>query len=815
MRILRFILGGLLLAPASWAQPATSLAVARTPAARGQQALAVGFDAAGDLRAAACAAGPCSLAAGSVLPLDAEARALASAARLSVVRIAPDRRAVHVSIPDPKHGREWQAVILADAAQVQVPFSGWTGFISGEYGERRGPMVGVSRGEAGEYQIVVGEQREDLTLCGRPAILSPRLLSPADLTLRAAKVQRLSPEEREQATRLTAERLPETESPREVLPLLTPVAASSAIGDPRSLSDGDPATTWAENRGGSGRGEFVVMKTPPELPLSGFDVTIRPPPGATVNAQAAAPQEFWLATRGELFHVTMPEDAWKQPGARYSVSLPRAVQTDCLALVTESAFEDDSAAQVTFAELSARTQFDATALDGLVGALAGGGERAQAAASALAALGPKGFEAAAAAFDKLDEGGRRVALDLLDGAPCSISVPVFVRALLSPHRAHRIHARARIHRCGREAADSLVAALGELPPRAQPLMAAELALVAPARAVSAIVPRLSERPVERRRLLRVALARAVQSGQAEAAVREQLRNAELPAVALLDLLRALGDEISAYPEAGPAVARLAADPAFRTRFLLLEPAARLAASDPGARRFVEDTLARDDNPLLRAQAARVLRAAAPFQRALVAAVADPEMRVREAAVEKVKELGAGFAAPAVEARLLGDPWPLVRAASAEAIAALGPSSQLDAALVEALEDDSALVRAPAVRALGARGARHHAEAIRDLLTDRDESVPVRAAAASALGTLCDGESLDALTEYARKLQDPYLGELRPVASAALHALGRLHPADLQSRIAPLLDRRLPTTVQQAAQAALRAQPSCGRRVSRR
>ena len=87
----------------------------------------------------------------------------------------------------------------------------------------------------------------------------------------------------------------------------------------------------------------------------------------------------------------MPEDAWKFPGAHYSVKLEPPLQGDCLALVTESAFDENPKARVTFAELSARTEFDAASVSALVAALAGGGERAQAAAAVLRALGQPGL----------------------------------------------------------------------------------------------------------------------------------------------------------------------------------------------------------------------------------------------------------------------------------------------------------------------------------------------------------------------------------------------------------------------------------------
>ena len=55
-----------------------------------------------------------------------------------------------------------------------------------------------------------------------------------------------------------------------------------------------------------------------------------------------------------------------------------------------------------------RTEFDAGSVPALVAALAGGNERAQAAEAVLRVLGQPAFEAVAAAYESLDEGGRRI-----------------------------------------------------------------------------------------------------------------------------------------------------------------------------------------------------------------------------------------------------------------------------------------------------------------------------------------------------------------------------------------------------------------------
>ena len=97
------------------------------------------------------------------------------------------------------------------------------------------------------------------------------------------------------------------------------------------------------------------------------------------------------------------------------------------------------------------------------------------------------------------------------------------------------------------------------------------------------------------------------------------------------------------------------------------------------------------------------------------------------------------------------------------------------------------MRSAALRALGQRNAQPFLPAIRERFADVEEAGGVRASAAQALAQLCDRGSLDAFTLAARDL----LGA-RPssdaalVGTASIAALGRLHPADLQQRLEPLV-----------------------------
>lgn len=792
--------------------------VAHAPAGDRQPALSVGFAADEKLRAAVCATSPCALDAGLDLDLPADAKALGGRAKLAVVRIAKARRLVTVDIPDPSRGRAWALVVAAPvdgSAAPKVLFKGWTGLVEGELGVRRGPMV--QRGDPnpdGTWSIVIGEQREELSICGRPAILAPKLVAP-DLSLKPAKVQRLGSGERAAAREVVATKLA-ADAPKQGYQLLRATGASSAVGDPAALTDGKPETTWAENRGGDGRGEFVVMDAPSQLPIHGFELVLRPPGPAP--EQGVAPADFWLATHDTLIHVKLPEDAWKEPGARFEIALDRPVRDDCLALVTESAQGGGKEARVTFAELTAKTEFDQSTVDNLVGALAGGGARAEAAADALRALGSLAVEPISKSFDTLDEGGRRVALAVIDQAPCASSVPLYMRALTGPFPAQRKHGRDRLRRCGKDAADALEKALGGAPVRLRPLLVSELSVVAPERAVRIAVPLLPESDAAGRRLLRKALGWATRDEKAAVEVKKLLGDARLSEVATLDLLRALGERASAFaPDAAAALARVARPEAsFRTRYLALGPAAALSGRDAGAHASLARAIVSDPSHHVRAEAARRVPRVPAFQRELLRALADPEVRVREAALETLTKPEGAFATSAVTGLLQKDRWPMIRSAAAVALARYGPDARADAALARALGDESVKVRAPAVVALGERRALAHAEAVRERLEDREEALEVRMAAGLSLGLMCDLGSVDLLTDLALELANPAASaDARALGPVALGALSRIRPSDLPKRLRRLTAESAPLQARRAAEAALASPPTCGQRAKGR
>lgn len=765
---------------------------------------------AGTLRTRLCPRPGCSVVDGAVEPLPAGADP--RRATLSVVRISRDRHLVHVVVPLAGRAGRWEALLGAapGANEIRRVYVGETGLVRGEDGLREGPMVVVSEPEPdGTRRVVIGEQREDISLCGRPTVISPQLVVPSDFATRPALMQRLSVAERSAAPTLVARRLG-PEEPAAVAGLLRAVAATSAIGDPRAVTDGDPESSWSESRTGAGRGEFIMLHAPSAIPLDGLEWIVRPP---TRNpAGATGPRVLWIAAERELFRVSFPEDPYTDPGARWGIDFPAPLTTDCLALVMDSAYDTSASAAVTLAEVSARTALGAETPDQLAARLRGGEASAEAAGALLRSLGTAGFAAAESAFAGLDEAGRRVALDVIDQAPCEQGAPVYVAALLGPYEAQQRRAEARLRHCGAAAGPSLVAALRGAKLTALLRIEGALVDIDPAVAVQTSLAAIEGRSARQRRALRVLLARAAAAPAARSAVLAALTDRRLDEVTALELLRALGPLLPRFqPEASQALARLTrAEASFRTRYLLAVPTAALAAEDPGARAWLSRSLASDPRLQVRARYAEVIAEPERFEAELVRALADPAVRVRLAAVETLAEgAPAAQSAAALVTLLRRDRWPMVRAAAATAIGAAAAGVEIDRALLAALRDDSPLVRRPVAAALGARGVVAAAAALRKRLSDSDEDVGVRIAAAGALAALCDAEAVEALTRLARRLADPHdQSSDRRVAPAAVEALGRMQPSDLRVRLAPLLVEGAPPPAREAAAAALTTAGRC-------
>lgn len=716
------------------------------------------------------------------------------------------------------HGPGFDAFVAAVPGEphaAKLLWSGPTGLGDGDPGERRGALVRITEPAAdGTVSLLVGDQREDVSICGRETMLAARWLDPKDLSWKPAKAPRFSRQEREAASKLVAKRR-NGAAPTSLVPVLRARIATSAVGDPGALTDGDLETTWAEGRKGEGRGELVQLDVARDVPVTGLSFVVRPPKKAV--PKGAAPSRFWLATSDRLFSVSLPDDAWSKPGAAFEIAFDEPLETPCLTIVLDEASAHARPdAEVGFAEVIAHTPYDdAIAPALLVQLLNGGGAQSKAARAILQEWGEPAFLATAERYLDLDEPGRALALEVLDVGPCSISAPVYLDAAVSTSEGQAHHGRDRLARCGREAAPALTSVLAKGPDAKRVVAAQTLSLGAPDLAVGAILDALPQVTGKTRLELRSALARSAAAPRAEEATLARLRDAEAPAESTLSLLRSLSPRPALLADASAAYERLSASQDdFRSRYLLLEPAARLAregASQPLG--SLREALTGSEDRHLRVRAAEVAAHVPALAAELLAATNDPEPRVREAAIVALgrqASVGGGTSAvDAIVSRMQADPWTFVRAEAADALASFPASPAADAALGAALSDATPHVRGRAVEAIGKRRAVSQVSRVRERLDDSKEALDVRVRAARALGDLCDSASVEKLVKLVREGSVPMAtGDAQRLAMASIAALGRLQPKDLREKLAPLLGEGAPRLLAIAAKAALDRKDGC-------
>ncbi len=808
------------------------------PAAAGQDALRVEAKAK-ELVARACP-GACAPGGDATVIPDVPAEVLASAGWTTpqVITLADGKHVVRwdATVSGAYNASSTWTVLLAaplTSAKSTAPVVLWSGWVDRKKGLEGEEAINVVRVEplAKGARVVIGEQRADLTICGRPAIVSAREIDPATVTLAkssATMIDSIEAGDRKNAEKVIAVRETSSAAPP-VVRLLRATSASSALEKKiGTLTDGDAQTGWTEGKVGDGHGEWVRMSAASEVGITGIAVQIRP--GGPEVADGASPKTLYFATDSKLFEVQIPDSAWGDKDARYEVKLPAEVHTSCLAVVLGDAHMSKGVPnpRVTIAEITARTPLDAMSYDALATALAAGDEKSRAAAAMLGKGDGRAVASVAAAWDHFTEAGRRLAMEVVDAAACSDQAPFYADRLAVAKGKKMagptadplvIHARDRLRRCGRASSPALSKLLHDAPDPIKIVAAEELALVSPPDAIGAILDVLPKVADPVRRDLRAALARAANSPKSKGELADWMVPAKLSTlgdVAKVDLLRAMGPALPDIEGGKKALFGLATKEApFRTRYLLLAPAAELAAKgDVDAETFVRAALAKDADPHVRARAAEVAAKVAKLAPELVTAAADGEVRVREAAVHALTQsAGQGVTLPAntestLVTRLGTDEWTFVRTGAAEALSAMPKSDVADKALAAALADKSAEVRGVVLDGLGAHQAKAYAGPVRARAEAADELVDVRARAILALGAMCDKGSLDLLTRLAQGARSLTSDVDRRLGAAALSALGDIHPDDLDTRITLLSAKDAPPLVREMAKAASAAKSRC-------
>lgn len=753
------------------------------------------------LVAARCTGRVCDFERGTPVPVPAEL--LGSVGPASFTRLQLEEKRVAVRIRIPTEDRAWEALVtlpISAGTAPGLPFADFTGMTVDEEGERVGRWLEVYPKEKGRSEVVVGSLSDDVTLCGRRTLLDPKVLYAKDLELHRVKLMRLSQEERAAAPRL----VPSPDDPKAGTAISRARAASSGKGSPAALSDDRVKTTWAEDRGGNGSGEFVVLRTPETLPVN--QLYWRYP-----NEPSSVPLGFWVATDSAVFRIDVPKEA-ATPGAALAVTLPEPVTTSCLALVLDEASSAEADQDVALAEFGARTAVDEAAIEALVQQLSDPNLDGDPLVRSLIALGKGAVRVLSRRFHELSVAGRARAMLVYDALPCEDSARAYARAVVGGDGDR--HAAERLSQCGSVGQGAAVKELGKGPPERTRVLAGVLAGMNPKRAARELVPLLAHGNRERRKALREVLTSIAVETEAQPVLRDWLRADDLGTAATVELLRALGPHATHYqPAAATRLLQIVGhQPGFRERYLLLAPAAELAAAEPAITTYLARALREDEEAAVRARAARVAPALPALLPALLAAAEEPHVRVREAAILNLTERRIEQASAVFSRRAVSDPWPFVRAASVRGLVALAPSTAIDRTLAErAANDVSADVRRPALLGLGSRDARAHVEVVRERLDD-DEDAYVRAAAAASLGMLCDVESLDVLTRHARVVSRLTGQEDQQILGrAALQALGRIAPSDLDERLRVFEGPEVPPWAKQAADAARRHPEPCSQR----
>jgi HEAT repeat protein len=595
--------------------------------------------------------------------------------------------------------------------------------------------------------------------------------------------------------------------------------APAAIAPPRAIGDGKPETAWLEGDELDGRGEFVMAHVETGRPIRALRIV--PGDASSIKGWKAHNRLEKALLRvagagtgpGRRWLITFPK--LDKPG-EVRVELPEPLETSCLALVIVSVYPGSSPKLTAIGEVTALTDLDYVAGAARVKLLAadvaaGPPARALAAARALidVAGGPDGA-AGAAALEALAAAlgtGRAPAAAVVAAIglaehPSRALGDMVVAALATPDAALRASLVETIAHHGEAMRASVVAPLAAgAPPSPAPRAAlievlGRTAARGSAGAVDALLDVLGRCDAGDRAPLEKALGAAGAAAHAPLLAFADTHGPTLAcAETLAKLLGGLG-----RPPAGTAadrvervVALLAAWMAPERSFALRFHAARALGRFGGATAVKTLALAalKDPEERVRERAVRSLaehegeeRPAAVIARAL----ADPDPNVRLAALSEAPEATAGFAdarkeaVAAAIAIVEGDPWPELRRGALVALVRFG-GDEATAALLRACGDAQVEVAAAAMDAVGHTAPPGAAATLEAILVNEKLGARRRVAAAVALGDL-GGHAGAAAPAVVKTLQryrmlargDEKAEELAQACARALGMIGAASPA---------------------------------------
>jgi hypothetical protein len=644
-------------------------------------------------------------------------------------------------------------------AAGELLFTGSLAWRGDDPGERaRAEIVIRDLDGDGHDDVVIGDRREDVRLCGlgMPLVdaqaIDPRTMRLAHVALNPLRVDLLPPGATMPRT-IAINAVPVEADAASLtmrsLNVTTRVARGGTQAGGAVLTDHSEATTWTV-----ARHDFATANaTTAGYPIERVVITAPAPP-------AGVPRRFTLLFDGDgpALDVTVPPAVGAAAGARIAVPIVPPRDVSCVSLVvTES-----TSAPMALAELDVVTALarESNPVSALVDRLAG--PHGDQAALLLASMGDVGIDAVSSAIGTMPLASARVAVRLLANTRTAHAAAGLVNALA--RRELEADARSALVHMGPAALDALSAAAATMP-RAADVIAAIHAPVADR--LHAVLPVLGAA----REVFHVARG-AVRAIVDEAAHANQLGVwiAMLPAdpgAAARGLT--LAAEVATDDAQRAAVAQRArtVDGArFEDRYRLLVP----LAGDADGRAAVIAVAQSDPNADLRAEAVRAL-AGRDADETIVHALADRVPRVRAAAARALAGSAIGRAVLARTSH--DDTWPSVRARAVEALAGDAANAQT---LMSALDDPSVVVVRAAIAAI-ARTPGTSAERLMAFAEDDHRNPDLRADALHIIATHCVRSLAPRLEALARHHIDPILPPPeQAVGHEALAALAHLDPA---------------------------------------
>jgi HEAT repeat protein len=556
---------------------------------------------------------------------------------------------------------------------------------------------------------------------------------------------------------------------------------------------------------------------------------------AVVSAPLPSPEMEWVVefaqplTQPAILHAASDTQVFAlhfapQPGRTYIVPLPQAL--GCLAWV-------QNATPLPIVEIMGRLVVDPPpTIPSLVMRL--NGAEPGWAGSALGLLGQPAQGALLIALPLLTPAGQSRAVQVAAMSPWGTRV--LAHALEFAKEPVQADAARALGERGADGAQALEAQLTTARPEAVPRLSALLFQLDEERGAALILQGLGEQVVQRQEAFRRTFRGLYSDPANRKAFDRQLFTQDgllrLNTSAQLAVLTSLPPS-SNWSDLESALAQVADHADFDAAYQLVPVLALRAAAFPQARDWLVQWMGTLRPPQLNATERAALRshilqtvleytpaeAGQVLSPLAVPLLSDPNVRVRAAAADFLATFPDARGGGALREVLKRDAWPAVRGSAAQALGTLlqqssGPGlaqhrqQQVEFLSKRLKNEDDPRVREVILRALSFDPTEQVRKVIRRRLV-RDDAYQVRAEAAQLLGKLCDVQATEELTRAALQLSKQQVDDQAiRLGLAAVGALARLAPPDLEQRIQPLRAKQVPGLLRVRIQSELDSAARC-------